>query len=69
MRLRGLTHTRDYNLRTLLWFAARPRYWSCGADMRDWKLFEWLYDWYDGPIWQLRVGPLWVCVSAFQERE
>lgn len=63
MRLRGYTDTDDYNLITLLSMMKDRDYWASGFDWKDWRL-RWTYDWYDGPIWQLWIGPLWVSVAA-----
>lgn len=63
MKLTSYTGTDDYNIRTLFSMMADRDYWTAGVDWKDWRLI-WTYTWYDGPIWQLIVGPFWVSVAC-----
>lgn len=61
MKLKGFTDTADWHPRTLLAMACDPSAWDCGATWKEWHLrFD--YAWYDGPIFQWRAGPFWVCL-------
>ena len=58
MKLRGFTDIQDWHWRTLLWMLIRPEHWDGGVTWREWRLsFD--YTWYDGPIFQLCIGPFW----------
>ena len=59
MRLRGDTSTDDWNPLTLFWMMARRKCWHFDFDLKEWRLRA-DYTWYDGPIFQLWVGPLCV---------
>lgn len=61
MRFKRLTDADDWNWRTFVDCARRPSWWHFG--MCEWTWFEWRYDWYDGPIWQLRTGPFYACLG------
>lgn len=61
MKFSGFTDVEDYNIRTLLWMMARRECWWCGIS-KDWS-FTAGYFWYDGPHWQIRVGPFWVHIG------
>ena len=62
MRFRKLTDAEDFNIRTLIWMAKRPEYWDVMWTWREWRL-EARYDYYDGPLWQVRIGPLCILLS------
>jgi hypothetical protein len=58
VKIKGFTESQDWNWRTLLWMLRRPECWDGGVTWREWGVgFD--YTWYDGPIFQLRVGPFW----------
>ena len=61
MKFKGYTDTSDWNVSTLLSMASDPNLWMFGATWREWR-FGFDYVWYDGPIFQLRVGPFWASV-------
>lgn len=52
-----------WTFETLWWMMRRREYWHCGTTWTEWRLSA-LYTWYDGPIFQVRVGPFWVCLSC-----
>lgn len=62
MRLRKLTDSEDWHPATFFHMAMDRDLWSCGVTWREWRLSA-LYTWYDGPIFQVRIGPFWVCLS------
>lgn len=62
MRLRGYTDTEDWSIQTLLWMMARRECWWFSFDLKEWRLRA-DYTWYDGPIWQLWVGPACVTIA------
>lgn len=65
MRLRGSTDSADWHPLTLWAMLTDPSTWDGGVTWREWKL-DALYAWYDGPIFQLRVGPFWIALTYFQ---
>lgn len=64
MRFRGYTDSEDWNIRTLISMAFDRQCWACGATWREWSLRA-DYTWYDGPIWQVCVGPFWVAIGPW----
>lgn len=64
MRLRGYTDPDDWNVRTLFDMVWRPGCWNGGIDWKDWR-WSALYTWYDGPIWQVHVGPAWIAIGPW----
>lgn len=62
MKLRGYTNSSDWHPITLLAMMADRNCWYCGLSWREWKLSA-SYDWYDGPLFQLWVGPFWITLS------
>lgn len=64
MKLRGNTNTDDWHPMTFLSMMLDRRCWNCGVTLKEWRL-RWTYTWYDGPIWQLEVGPFWVALLNY----
>lgn len=62
MRLRGDTDDEDWNPRSLLWMMRRRECWHGGFDLKEWR-WGGNYTWYDGPMWHLFVGPLWIAIA------
>lgn len=62
MRLRGNTSPDDWNPITLLDMMLRRECWHANVSWKEWRL-QFIYDWYDGPIWQWWVGPLCVWIA------
>jgi hypothetical protein len=44
---------------TLLHMMRRWKNWHFGVTWMEWRL-GYRYDCYHGPLWQVRVGPLWI---------
>ena len=61
MKLKGFTDSQDWHWRTLVAMLADPKTWECGATWREWA-FDASYTWYDGPIFQVRIGPFWAAL-------
>lgn len=59
MKFSGYTDSVDFHWRTLLAMACDRSCWNGSIDWRDWG-FGFDYTWYDGPIFQLRLGPIWL---------
>ena len=64
MKFSGYTDTEDWNIQTLLWMMRQRGAWDGGVDCKDWRLSA-FYTWYDGPIWQVCVGPFWVAIGPW----
>jgi hypothetical protein len=62
MRLRGKTSTDDWHPITLLDMMRHRECWHCDWDWKDWR-FGGNYTWYDGPMWHLFIGPLWIAIA------
>lgn len=62
MRLRGYTDSTDWHPLTLLAMMKDRNAWQFGVTWREWRIGL-DYTWYDGPIFQLCVGPFWVALS------
>jgi hypothetical protein len=62
MRWRGNTGIDDWNPITLLWMMTRRECWHCGIDWKD-RRWGGFYTWYDGPMWHVFIGPLWIAIS------
>lgn len=56
MRFSGYTDPDDWHWMTLVWMVLSPWCWNFELTRR-WRL-SFHYFWYDGPIFQLCVGPL-----------
>lgn len=64
MRLRGYTDADDWTLRTFLAVARHPSSWDFAYWPRDpWRLSA-SYFWYDGPNWQVLVGPFALTIGV-----
>lgn len=51
------------HIRTLWWMTRRRECWDVGLYWREWKLSA-RYTWYDGPIYQLWLGPLVIALHC-----
>ena len=51
------------HLRTIWWMMRRRECWYVGLLWREWKLSA-MADWYDGPIYQIWIGPLVVALDC-----
>ncbi|MBR2686694.1 MAG: hypothetical protein IKE42_02485 [Aquamicrobium sp.] len=64
MKLRGETDPEDWHPSTLIATMADRSCWHGGVSWRKWRL-HYAYGWYDGPVWQLQVGPFRLSLSWF----
>ncbi len=64
MRFRGYTDSDAWNIQALLWMMAKGEYWHAGVTWKEWGLSA-SYTWYDGPIWQVCIGPFWISIAAY----
>lgn len=63
MKLQGFTDSQDWHPLTLLSMMADRECWECGVFWREWRL-EASYTWYDGPLFHVYIGPLWIGLST-----
>jgi len=61
----------EYNFHQRVWWLLRWARWSWGWNTRHtWPEKTYLYvgfDYYDGLLWALHIGPLWVCADEFSD--
>lgn len=62
MKLFGKTDSADWHPLTLLAMMADRHAWQCDIEWREWKLSA-EYVWYDGPLFFVCIGPLWIGLS------
>jgi hypothetical protein len=51
------------HVRTLWWMSRRRECWFSRIYWRDWR-WSITYDWYDGPIYQVWLGPLVIALDC-----
>lgn len=59
---RKYTDTEGWLWITFFHVARHRKAWCWG--MKEWS-FGFYYDWYDGPIWRLDIGPFYVAIGCW----
>lgn len=64
-RLRSFVPHKEPDLSVLFWMMRKRECWGFAFDIKCWRL-RCDYVWYDGPNWQLWVGPciVWIGYAA-----